>query len=160
MEKLNINFGTPEQGWMEILISSPSDEISLNVSDVPCDSLDRLVKLLTRLLEGSTEEVVEWSLEPEYALWLFKRAGDEIELSVKTPGDSLTGFNFRCEASKLIHRIYKSLWDLKVDPVWEDKGVKESAWSWDFPGDRFMALREKMAKIEQGASVDTDKARR
>jgi hypothetical protein len=92
--------------------------------------------------------------------WLFKRAGDEIELSVRTPGDSLTGFNFRCEASKLIHRIYKSLWDLEVDPVWEDKGVKESAWSWDFPGDRFMALREKMAKIEQGASVDTDKARR
>ena len=68
MEKLNINFGTPEQGWMEILISSPSDKISLNVSDVPCDSLDGLVKVLTRLLEGNTEEVVEWSLEPEYAL--------------------------------------------------------------------------------------------
>jgi hypothetical protein len=157
MEKLNINFGTPEDGWMEILISSPSDEISLNVSDVPCDSLYGLLEVLTRLFDGSTEEVVEWSLEPEYAKWIFRREGDEIELSVSRAADPVTGFIFRCEASKLIHRIYKSLRNLETDPAWEAEDAKERAWSWDFPSDRLVALREKMTKAKQGAPADTGK---
>ena len=43
IDKMHLQFGTPKYGWMEIQLSSPDKEIMLNVSDVPCDSLYRLV---------------------------------------------------------------------------------------------------------------------
>jgi hypothetical protein len=144
MEKLNIKFGSPEHGWMEIVLSSSSTEIVKNVSDVPCNSLYGLVIALLRLTEGSSEEIVEWSLEPEYMEWIFQKNGHDIEFIVKVPSDSIPVFVYKCEASKLIHRFYKSLGDLETIPVWEQPDSTERIWSWEFPNSLLATLKQKI----------------
>ena len=148
MDKLHLQFGTPEYGWMGIQVSSPDKEILLNVSDVPCDSLNRLVKVLTKLLEGSAEEVVEWSLEPEYAAWTFKRKDNEIELSVSCPVGSTPNLVFQCEAVNMIQRISQSLRELGADPVWKEDDASSRIWSWDFPSILLELLEQKLTNAE------------
>jgi hypothetical protein len=80
MNRLNLQFGTPEHGWMEIVMSSSANATELVVSDVPCNSLYGLTKILLNLIEGGTEEIVEWSLEPEYSKWIFKRKMKKLSL--------------------------------------------------------------------------------
>jgi len=149
MEKLNIKFGTPEHGWMVIDLSSLSDQISSTVSDVPCDSLYELVRALVKLEEGSSEEAVEWSLEPEYVQWVFRRSGCEIEFSVINPDSSTPVFIYKNKASKLIHRFYKSLKDLETNPVWQELDVAERIWSWAFPSSLLSTLKQKIGFAEQ-----------
>ena len=144
MEKLNINFGIPEHGWMEIILSSPSAKISSNVSDVPCDSLYSLIKALLQLTEGSNEEIVEWSLEPDYMEWIFKQNGNDIELAVKNPSDSNPTFIYMGEAQKLIHRFYKSLRDLEANQIWQQPDLTERIWSWKFPSSLLATLKQKI----------------
>ena len=148
MDKMHLQFGTPKYGWMEIQLSSPDKEIMLNVSDVPCDSLNSLIKVLTKLLEGSAEEVVEWSLEPEYAAWTFKRKDNEIELSVSCPAGSTPVLIFKSEAVNMIQRISKSLRELEVNPVWKEDDASERIWSWDFPSNLLKLLEKKLADDE------------
>ncbi len=119
-----------------------------NISDVPCDSLYSLVKVLTKLLEGSTEEVVEWSLEPKFAVWTFKRKDNEIELSVSCPAGSIPVLIFQCEAVNMIQRISKSLRELGVNPVWKEDDASERIWSWDFPSNLLKLLEKKLANNE------------
>jgi hypothetical protein len=144
MQKLNISFGKPEHGWMEIVISSPSTKIVSNVSDVPCDSLYGLVKALLRLVEGSNEELVEWSLEPEYMGWIFKQYGNDIEFTVKNPSDLLPTFVYLSEASKLIHCFYNSLRDLEVNQIWQQPDTADRIWSWEFPSSLLATLKQKI----------------
>ena len=148
MDKMHLQFGTPRHGWMEIQLSSPDRKIMLNVSDVPCDSLYSLVKVLTKLLEGSTEEVVEWSLEPEYAAWTFKRKDNEIELSVSCPVGSTPVLIFQCEAVNMIQRISESLRELGADPVWKEDDASSRIWSWDFPNILLELLVQKLTNAE------------
>ena len=148
MDKLHLQFGTPEYGWMEIQVSSPDKEILLNISDVPCDSLNSLIKVLTKLLEGSAEEVVEWSLEPEYAAWTFKRKDNEIELSVSCRVGSTPNLVFQCEAVNMIQRISQSLRELGADPVWKEDDASSRIWSWDFPSILLELLEQKLINAE------------
>jgi hypothetical protein len=148
IDKMHLQFGTPKYGWMEIQLSSPDKEIMLNVSDVPCDSLNSLVKVLTKLLEGSTEEVVEWSLEPEYAAWTFKRKDNEIELSVSCPVGSTPDLVFQYEAVNMIQRISQSLRELGADPVWKEDDASLRIWSWDFHSILLELLEQKLTNAE------------
>jgi len=133
MNVLDLHFGTPEHGWMKIELCSQAAEIVLDVSDIPCDSLRSLVEALLKLAEGSGEEIVQWSLEPEYADLIFKRIDNDIELAVSIPSGKPPRRICVCDAKKLFHRFYRGLRDLEANPVWRNSDLPESIWSWDFP---------------------------
>ena len=144
MNKLNINFDTPEHGWMRVNISSPTNSTSLDVSDVPCNSLHDLTKSLINLAEGSSEEKVEWSLEPEYAEWRFVKNNNEIHFTVNIPRQKNPSFEFQCEGSKLVEKIYKSLRDLESKSVWNEPNYLAKIWSWEFPSKLLQDLSSKL----------------
>jgi hypothetical protein len=100
------------------------------------------------MLDGSTREIVEWSLEPECAEWVFVRDKDQIELLVHFPSATPPSFKHKDAATKVIRRICKSLTDLQCDSAWQ-KPDAEKYWSWDFPGDLLATLIQKLRKAEQ-----------
>lgn len=142
MAIVGIEFGIPSHGWIEVRLSSEKKEVKLDVSDVPCDSLRGLVAALSRIIQGSTQEIVEWSLEPDYAEWLFVRAGDELQLTVTIPNHSTPKFSVRGNYRKVIYSLLKSLCDLQANPVWESPAAMETVWSWEFPSTQLIALKE------------------
>jgi hypothetical protein len=150
MKTLIINFGSPENGWMKVAVSSLDSDVSFYASDVPCDSLRGLVTVLGRILDGSAKEVVEWSLEPEYAEWVLVRDKDQIELLVNFPRGPFPTFRYKGTAMKVIRRICKSLRDLQCDSAWQRPDASESIWSWDFPDDQLAVLLQRIRKAEQG----------
>ena len=148
MNVLDLHFGTPEHGWLRVELCSQAAEIVLDVSDVPCDSLQSLVDALLKLSEGSGEEIIQWSLEPEYADWIFRRIDQNIELAVSIPSGAPSRLICICEAQELIHRFYRGLRDLEADPVWRNANLSERIWSWDFPSQLLSDLKLKMKSTE------------
>ena len=115
MKTLSINFGSPENGWMKVAVSSIDSGVTFYASDVPCDSLRGLVTILGRMVDGSAKEVVEWSLEPEYAEWDLVRDKNQIEFLVNCPSGTFPTFRYKGTAVKVIRSICKSLRDLQCD---------------------------------------------
>lgn len=150
MKTLSVIFDSPENGWMKVAVSSFDSDVSFYASDVPCDSLRGLVTVLDRMLDGSAKEVVEWSLEPEYAEWVLVRDKDQIELLVNCPSGTFPTFRYKGTAMKVIRSICKSLRDLQCDSAWQKPNASESIWSWDFPDDQLAVLLQRVRKAEQG----------
>lgn len=123
---MKIQFDTPEHGWIRMHLN----KFELSVSDVPSDSLLMLTRVLGRLLSGSSSEEVEWSLEPEYAKWIFSRKGDELKLQLKTYSKAKPVYVYKAHFEVLIDCIIAALEDLSNDPCWikdADELVKSSS---------------------------------
>jgi len=111
----------------------------VDVSDVPCDSLNGLIMAMRKFVAGSEEEEVEWSLEPGYEKWYFERENDAtcfrivdgrgIEVLLVTNGISL------------VSNIVEKLGDLQNK--WKDDPEYRN-WSWDFPSELLDKLREEL----------------
>jgi len=72
MNEVKFKFDEPRHGWMDIRISDNDKSISLDISDMPCDSINQLVDVLLGIQSGVISQEVEFSLEPEYARWRFQ----------------------------------------------------------------------------------------
>ena len=125
---MELHFGTPKHGWMSVRVG----DSELDVSDVPCDSLYGLVKIMERLLSGSLSETVEWSLEPEYAEWIFERCDDEIAFSLKTNSQSAPLLVERGAKLQIIDQIIDALSQLEREKCWVSD-TELRTWSWPFP---------------------------
>lgn len=133
MNDVKFKFAEPKHGWMDVKVSDGEQKISLMVSDVPCDSIYKLAYTLLGLQSGDQSEEVEFSLEPEYALWKFITQNEDIEIHV-FPNSNLNNPEiFRGQREKVIKRLYKGLRDLEALPCWKEPDVSSNIWSWEFP---------------------------
>ena len=148
MHKIDFYFRKPEHGWMEIKISDNEKEVILDVSDVPCNSIEILISTLFKLLNGSEMEEVEWSLEPNYALWCFLSKRNEIEVHVFPDKAAEESVAFFGEKIKIIRRIYKKLCDLEVIFDNELSNTDSRQWSWDFPRNDLKKLKQKLDEVK------------
>ena len=144
-----VEFGPPSHGWMELTFGSRKT----TVSDVPCDSLYGLVKCMRNFLLGSSKEVVDWSLEPEYEKWVFERNDDREVFHI---------LNFDSEAQitttnpiRLIAILANEL-DKLYQKSFKDNPSIEENWSWDFPLDSLRALQAEL--VEQAVPPKSDRA--
>jgi hypothetical protein len=77
-----IEFGKPDHGWLNARVADELNEVSLDVSDVPCNPFEALANAMIHILDGSTKEVVEWSLEPVYSKWVFTAGKEDALLEI------------------------------------------------------------------------------
>lgn len=109
------------------------NDVELDVSDVPCDSLFQLKTVLARLLSGSSSEVVEWSHEPEYAKWRFYRSGDALEFRVQETSTSDAALIERGSIDRVLDQIIIALDVLGSKPCWAQDDSESRIWRWTFP---------------------------
>ena len=103
------------------------------ISDVPCNSIYKLADILLSLQSGMQSEEVEFSLEPDYALWKFTIQGNDLELLVFPDSGRDEPIVFKCGKEKLIKRLYKALRDLEALQCWQEPQAINTVWSWEFP---------------------------
>ena len=146
MSEASFQFGSPEHGWMTVKASSGDNEVCLDVSDVPCDSLELLTTAILKLAEGSQKQQVEWSLEPEYALWDFETNGDKLKLHIFPNKKNNDKIVVSGEKKRIVRSIFKALSDLQADPCWAEPDASKFVWSWDFPSKALGQLKETIKK--------------
>ncbi|WP_036523461.1 hypothetical protein [Nitrincola sp. A-D6] len=133
MNDVKFKFDTPEHGWMDISVGDGEREESLVISDVPCNSVYKLAYILLALQSGSKSEEVEFSLEPDYALWKFRANDNELEIHVFPSSSRNNPIVFKGQRTKVIHRLYKALRDLETLSCWKEPDATSIIWSWEFP---------------------------
>jgi hypothetical protein len=148
---MNLRFDPPENGWMRVQVN----DVELDVSDVPCDSLFQLTTVLARLLLGSSSEVVEWSLEPEYAKWKFDRSGDALEFRVQETSRSDAVLIERGSTDRVLDQIMTALGMLGSNPCWAQDDSGSRIWSWPFPSAELERLKTTRAEQAGGGQAAT-----
>jgi hypothetical protein len=143
MNDLNFKFDAPEHGWMDICVADEERKVSLVISDVPCNSIYKLVDILLGLQAGRKSEEVEFSLEPDYALWKFITKGDNLEILVFPSASRNSPNVFRGKREIVIHRLYKALKDLESLQCWKEPSATTKIWSWKFPSQELNKFKAK-----------------
>ncbi|WP_413190351.1 hypothetical protein [Psychrobacter sp. AT9] len=133
MNTVKIEFGVPVDGWLELTISNQSQCITLDISDVPCDSISELAKAVINLQFGSKTEEVEFSLEPDFALWRFISFADELQIQVFPNSSRGKPFIFKGTREEVLYNLYKALKELETESFMQDPDDMMHVWSWDFP---------------------------
>jgi len=82
----------PKHGWIDVTFGEPPSAFTLTVSDVPNDSLRDLAAATARLLRHSTQETVEFSLEPEVARCELHREAESVRVIVRHRGHDALAF--------------------------------------------------------------------
>ena len=123
---MKLKFGKPEHGWMVITL----DDHELDVSDVPCNSLLILTTALSQILSGSRSEEVDWSLEPNFASWIFAREGTELAFYLRPTEEGEPVLIERSVPHKIIDQILGALDKLAADEVWT-QGEERLVWAAD-----------------------------
>ena len=77
-EKIDLEFGVPEHGWLSTTFKYGDFNLELDVSDVPRNPTAQLCDSLIQLLKGiNSPDLVPWHLEPYcYYLKLGKSGND------------------------------------------------------------------------------------
>jgi hypothetical protein len=152
--RISLRFGTPQHGWLDVVLvhrdgqSGTIHTHAIDVSHIPCDSLAQLADAACSLLEGRDEARVDWSLEPVYDVWLFRRTGeaDLVEVRVGTESAREVPEPFVVvPADALATAIWRGLRRLESDPIWRDTWALE-AWSSAFPIEKVATLGQKLGR--------------
>ena len=121
-EKLSIEFGRPEHGWLPVKIAFNDLKLEFEASKVPANPVDQLISSVRSVIKGIKAEVW-WHLEPEGYYFDFEKLSDDYTLttsfakSVNT--DRIGEFKVNGSYGSLILPIYraiKKLADQKHDP--------------------------------------------
>ena len=139
---MNITFGTPEHGWLEVQLADKQTKHHLDASDVPCNSLESLVSAVLKLHNGSVEEEIEWSLEPSYEVWKFKVKEEKITLIISI--DDKEKAVFISLKNEVIKSFYEALTKLGSLESWNEDIQTRQSWTWDFPTSTLNKLKEKI----------------
>ncbi|WLP95655.1 hypothetical protein [Psychrobacter sp. M13] len=133
MNTVKIEFGVPVDGWLELTISNQSQCIILDISDVSCDSISELAKAVINLQLGSKTEEVEFSLEPDFALWRFISFTDELQIQVFPNSSCGKPFIFKGTREEVLDNLYEALKDFETESFRQSPDDMMHVWSWDFP---------------------------
>ena len=146
MRDFDIEFRTPSHGWMTVRISAGVQELHLDVSDVPCDSIRDLVTALSLVLQGFAERSVEWSLEPDYSKWTFCRDGEFLKLAITHSRTKKQQLVYRNKLHVIVHRLIKGLCDLASNDCWGTFDQSNVTWHWAFPKQELAQLKATYAR--------------
>lgn len=139
MGKLTLSFGTPEHGWLTVNLRCGDVERTLDVSDVPGDSLAMLADGVLQLVKGDASEVtIPWFLEPAEEIWTLRRLGDAFLLDAQiVPGERKPILIAQGSREEICVPIWSALRQLQVDPAWSSA---DHTWSHPFPASQVDAL--------------------
>ncbi len=131
MSHIELRFGSPHHGWLDVELSGAGHHVALDVSDVPGDSLCMLATAALDLSAGREEARVVWFLEPVEATWVFRRAGDRVEVRASSGGRASVCLDAgTVEEVSLV--IWRALRRLESDPAWT-RADASGVWSHPFP---------------------------
>ena len=133
MIETKFKFSAPEHGWMEVSAGNSEIEVTIDISDVPIDSICNLAAALLRLQAGSKKEEIEFSLEPQTALWIFEVVNEQLMLSVYPDSSRDNPVLFQGSKERTLHNLYNSLRDLESFSCWDKLDAINTVWSWEFP---------------------------
>ena len=88
-EKIELNLGNPEHGWLPVEFKYGEFELNFSASDVPKIPTDLLCETLISVLKG-LESKMYWFLEPGHYLFDFIPQKKGIDLLISASGDSIT----------------------------------------------------------------------
>ena len=103
-EKLTLEFGVPEHGWLPVKIAFNDFRLEFDASDVPANPIDYLISSLRSVIKGIRAEVW-WHLEPEGYYFDFEKFNDEYTLNISFAKSG----NFDSEMISKLHGSYESL---------------------------------------------------
>lgn len=143
MKAIDLRFGSPAHGWLEVTLTGAHGTSSFEASDVPGDSLRILAGAACDLLDGRDGEVT-WFLEPAEQTWRFVIDGEEVRVLVSEDGRP---------ARKLAQgtvvevglAVWRALRRLEADPAWRATNA-DTVWSHSFPQGDVAALGEKLGR--------------
>lgn len=81
MKKLEVTFGKPQHGWIDLIISNDNQTVAIN-ADSKAESFAELVNALLGCLETNGDFVVTWLEEPNIAEMHFEKRNESITLRV------------------------------------------------------------------------------
>ena len=99
----------------------------MTVSDVPNDCLRELAAALARLLKWGDREVVEFSLEPEFAICELHREEDSVRVGIRLPRCSEAAFEAMVPLRAFALRVRFEL--LRIQPRYS----AADGWTQPFP---------------------------
>jgi hypothetical protein len=117
----------PKHGWIDVTFGEPPDAFTLTVSDVPNDCLRDLAAATARLLRHSTQETVEFSLEPAFASCELQREADSVRVIVRHPAHDDPAFDATFPLHAFARRVRFEL--LRIQPRYS----LDDGWTQPFP---------------------------
>src|SRR4051812_112328 len=115
----------PKHGWIDVTFGEPPDAFTQRVSCVPNDCLRDLAAATARLLQHSTHEVVEFSLEPVFMKCELHREANTVRVVLMHPGHDGAVFEVPFPLGAFARRVRFEL--LRIQPLYS---VKDG---WDHP---------------------------
>lgn len=123
-----LRFSDPSHGWIDITFGVPPDDYTLlGASDVPNDCLHELAEATVRLLHGSAEQSVHFSLEPGFAVCRLVRDIDMMQLTLCLPHHDTPVFESSFPLKAFARRLRLELLRIK------DRYTAKDGWSQAFP---------------------------
>ena len=114
VEKISLEFGIPNHGWLPILFKFADFKLEIEISDIPLNPMTRLCDSLIQLLKGINQpEIIPWHLEPHCYYLQLKKTDTNYKViileskNLNSPTKSVfeTNGNFKT----IILPIYRSL---------------------------------------------------
>lgn len=128
-EKIIIEFGIPEHGWLPIVFEHLDYHLEFEISNVPLDPMEQLCEALIQINKGITEpNQIIWHLEP-YCYYLQLIISDEEYKAIILESDE---FNSPRKVTKEIagsfdeiilplYRALKKFWSQSYkEPHWDE----------------------------------------
>ncbi|RNI28184.1 hypothetical protein EFA69_19120 [Rufibacter immobilis] len=81
IEKLKMELGAPEYGWLPVKLTFGDFDLQFKASDVPANPIDQLITSLRNVIKGINTEVW-WHLEPEGYYFEFERISDKYRFKI------------------------------------------------------------------------------
>lgn len=91
MPRLHINFTGPQHGWLGIRIQADGEEINVDASYTPYDSLTEFVEALVQILEFASSKPIPINEEPQESELQFFREGENLVITHTILGKSHNG---------------------------------------------------------------------
>lgn len=117
----------PEHGWIYVTFGEPPGAFTLFASDNSSDCLCELAGALARLLRHSTEEAVEFFLEPDIAICELHRESDTVHIILTLPDQKEAVFEAWFSLHAFARKVRFEL--LRIRPRFSVKG----GWMQPFP---------------------------
>jgi hypothetical protein len=141
---LELRFGSPEHGWLHVELTGPGGVVAFDASDTPGDSVSMLADAACDIVNGYPARDVTWFLEPQEHLWVFRSAGDLIEIWASSDSSPETCIA-RDQPAHVGWIVWRALRRLEADAAWQQSA--ERVWSHPFPHRSVASLHERLQRL-------------
>ncbi len=116
MRDFDIQFGPPSHVWMSVQVVADGQQCIAMSPMYPVTHFAP-ISSLSMLMQGMRECAVDWSLEPEYAQWTFRRNENTLEFIISESLSRHRKLAYRGNLPSIIHR------SLNVCATWQPKNA-------------------------------------